>query len=127
VSLTPNRRRVLTERQATSGWIENGVSGTNAISLADRAGEPGRRHYITSISGAFMPHATVAQSLSVTYGTGTGGQGGPTTVGRWALADKFAITFPVPLEVPEGERVRIQLNAGGEGITGYTTVTGFSV
>ena len=121
-----NRRRILTERLAARGWIVNGVSAENAISLADKAGEPGKHHYITSISGAFVPHATVAQSLSVTYGTGTGGQGGPTTVGRWALADKFHITFPVPLEVPEGERVRIQLNAGGSGVTGYTTVTGFT-
>ncbi len=99
-----------------AGWIETDT-GTNAAANAQRAAPSGGlSHYITTISGTFDSVADADMILSE----------GATELARWHVYDAFALVFPSPIKLSPATLADLELAAGGTGVVGSVTITGYT-
>lgn len=97
-------------------WIETD-NASNATATASRgAPDGGQTNYITSVAGGF--DGTVVGATLIL-------KEGATEKGRWYVYDVFALVFPSPIEI--NGAANLELEAGGTGVTGAATMTGYTL
>lgn len=106
------------EQAAVRTWFEIG-NATDSTAIADRSGEPGKRHYVTSIVATYRPNAGSKALLEIRESANP--------IWRVAIDNQFTLAFTPPLELPIGSNARLQLLAGGVGVEGHVSMVGFTV
>lgn len=102
------------------------ASGTNAIANAAKAGEAGRRHYVTGFTVSARGGAVAAAvTLQVRDSAGANVRD-QVEVAAAALAP-LSVNYDAPIEGPVGANVDINLPALGVGITGTVVLRGYSL
>lgn len=100
-------------------WLEADVE-TASPAKATHAGEPGKLHYVTHISASISGGPALRLRLRQ-------GNGGLTTLDTWYVGSYIIIDRQkAPIEVPAGQRVRLVLDAGGEGVIGTVNLRGYT-
>jgi len=103
-------------REAFS-WIETATE-TNATAIPTRAAPAGgMSHYIVSLSAGYDAEGIVG-SLTLKQGA--------TVVGSWFVHGVMGMVFPSPVRIDPASAVTIELEAGGVGVVGAATLTGYT-
>jgi hypothetical protein len=98
-------------------WVES-AQATNGLASATRAAPAGgMSHYITSVSGTFSATTTV-QLMVLKQGS--------TIVARWHTRGGFELAFSSPIRIDPAVAVTLELPAGGSGVVGAVTLTGYT-
>lgn len=104
-------------KRLQDSWADTD-NADNATATATKAAETNKTHYITSVSGGFG--STVSGNTLIL-------KDGSTEVARWYVYDTFAMVFPSPIELTEGNAANLELEASGTGgVTGAATLTGYT-
>jgi len=107
----------MTAREKPS-WIVT-ANATNAAATATRAApSSGLSHFITSVSGSFDGAVAGGQLIL---------KEGATEIGRWYVHNEFHISFPSPVQLQATKAANLELAAGGAGVVGAATMTGYTL
>ena len=100
-----------------SSWIASDTA-TDAPVTASRAAPPqGLSHYVTSVSGSYS--GTAAGSLTLKQGSAI--------IATWYVHDALVLSLSSPVLIAPGTAVSLELEAGGTGIDGAATLTGYTL
>ena len=95
------------------------ASATAADATATKAGVPGHRHFLVTVDASYSGSST-SGLLTVRFGT--------TVVAQKTIHGAGAFDFTYKgLAAGIGEDISATLAAGGTGVTGHVTISGFSV
>ena len=93
------------------------TTADNASATATRAGESGKSHYITQVSGSFSAAATKLLTLS----------DGGTVIANLHVVNQRDIALARPLKLTAGQAAAVTLAASGAaGVVGAVTLSGFT-
>lgn len=99
-------------------WVDTDTA-TNATATATKAAPAeGLSHFITSVSGSFD---ATASGITLIL------KDGSTEVARWNVYDSFALALSSPIKLSPGTAANLELAAGGAGIVGAATLTGYTL
>lgn len=111
-------------RRALPTWTVTVTSGADAAVVATKAGEAGKRHYVTHVSAKWngVPTGFPNGRPSVILFSGT------TVKMDWNTTEKgWKARFSAPVEIALGEAAKLQLNMGGAGVSGRVNISGFTL
>lgn len=102
---------------AASTWSIT-ATADNAAATVTRAGEAGKSHFITSISGSFSAAAIKLLTL----------KDGAAIIGNFHVHNQREIVFAKPIKITAGAAAELSLAASGTAaVIGAVTMTGYTI